>query len=211
MEALIPLILQYRYAVLFPLACVEGPLLAIVVGFLVSLGYFNPVLALLVLIAGDVVPDATYYYMGRFGKRSTLIERWGPKVGIGPNRWMVVERLWAEHPGKTMWVTKFAYGLSTPLLIFAGLVGVPARTFFLYSIPMSLLQYSVLMTLGYFFGSSYALLSGIFNSITMLVAAVVVVGAGYFAITFYIRRRFVEEEKKEEQEMTQEASQSNKG
>jgi membrane protein DedA with SNARE-associated domain len=208
MEAsLVALILHYRYLILFPLACFEGPLVSVAVGFLISQGYFNPFAAYALFILGDVIPDGIYYYIGRFGKRSALIERWGPAVGISPSRIEVIARLWADHPGKTMWVTKFAYGLSTPLLILAGVVGVPVDRFFRYSIPFSLLQYAVLMTLGYFFGASYALISNVFNGLGMGITALVVVGGAYFAFTKYVRSRFWAEEKEEEAELASEQHQ----
>jgi membrane-associated protein len=205
-ETAVALLLHYKYWILFPLACFEGPLISVVVGFLVSLGYFNPLAAYAIFILGDVIPDGIYYYIGRYGKRAELVDRWGTKIGLGPKRVDAIARLWAEHPGKMMWVTKFAYGLSTPLLIFAGLVHVPAKTFFRYSVPYSLLQYAVLMTLGYFFGSSYILISGVFNGLGIAVTAVVIVGGAYIAFTKYIRKQFWVEEQKEEAEVQAEVA-----
>jgi len=67
-------LLQYRYLALFPLACIEGPILALVVGFMVHLGYFSFIPAYFIMVLGDFVPDSVYYFIGRFGDKEKLIK-----------------------------------------------------------------------------------------------------------------------------------------
>lgn len=199
MEALVALILQYRYLILFPLACVEGPMLGFIVGILVSLDYFNPFGALLVLVLGDIIPDITYYFIGRFGKSRSLLEKWGPHIGITPDRADLVRNMWFNHTGKTMLITKFAFGLSTPLLITAGLIHLPFNRFWKYSVPLSLLQYSVLLSLGYFFGGSFAKVESGFLRVQIIVAAVAVLFVVYYLVTSQVKKRFLAEQKEEQE------------
>lgn len=190
LAALIALLEQYRYFVLFPLACLEGPILGFITGSLIPLGYFHPLPLLLVLVAADVIPDMLYYSAGRFGKRANLIERVGRKVGLTPERFGMLERLWHVHTVKSMLITKFSYGLSTPLLITAGLVHLPFRRFVVLSAALALLQYSVLVALGYFFGQYFAQVEGTLVRVQLLIAAAVVVFVGYYFFTRSVRRRF---------------------
>ena len=196
---IIPLIILYRYWILFPLACFEGPLVSIIIGFLVAGGYFNPFIAYIILVLGDVIPDTGYYFVGRWGHKASFISKYASKVGITEKRFSIIERLWKKHPGKTMWTSKLAYGLSTPFLISAGLVGMPLRKFLLCAIPVTLAQYAILMAVGYFFGNSYTLIAGAFSGVETAIAALVIGGGLYYMLTRYMRSRLLKEEQKESQ------------
>lgn len=202
LDAVIPLVVEYRYWILFPLACFEGPLVSIIIGFLAAGGYFNPFLAYAILVLGDMVPDTGYYFVGRWGHKASFIARYASKVGITEVRFAVIDRLWHKHPGKTMWTSKLAYGLSTPFLVSAGLTGMPLGKFLWYAVPITLVQYALLMAIGYFFGSSYALVSKAFSGIEIVIAALVVGGGLYYLLTRFMRSRLLKEEK-EEAENTQ--------
>ena len=198
MEGLLHLILVYRYWILFPIACIEGPITGFVVGTLVALGYFNVFGAYLLLVFGDIVPDTAYYLLGRYGERATLITKYLGKVGIGEEQLEVVRRLWHVHTGKTMFFSKLAYGLSTPFLISAGFLRVEPKRFFQYALPVTFGQYAILMALGYFFGASYyQVITESFDGIGIVIAAVVVVGVLYFLFTRFMRRKLLQTEKDE--------------
>lgn len=194
LAAVIVLLEQYRYLVLFPIACFEGPMVAFVAGTLIPLGYFSAVPLIITLIFADVIPDLAYYFFGRWGKERSLIERVGPKLKITPERFEVVRNLWHTHPFKTMAVTKFAYGLSTPLLITAGLAHLPFNTFWRYSAILAAFQYSILVGLGYFFGGYFATVESTLVRIEMLVAAAAIVFAGYYVIVRRVRAQFLKKE-----------------
>ncbi len=74
MEYLVLLLTKYGYFILFPLAAIEGPVVSLVVGFLIYLGYFQFLPAYGILILGDRIPDAIYYYIGRCGNGKALVK-----------------------------------------------------------------------------------------------------------------------------------------
>lgn len=191
LAAIAALIIHYRYWILFPLACFEGPLVAIVIGFLVSLGYFDFFAAYVVMLFGDIVPDTLYYYLGRYGKRTALIKRYGHKIGINDDRAEKVRTLWNTHGLKTMWMGKLAYGLSIPFLVSAGFIGMPLRRFLLYAIPVTMFQYGVLMALGYYFGNSYGVIASSFTDIQFLLAGLALAGACYYGFTLFMQKRLL--------------------
>jgi membrane protein DedA with SNARE-associated domain len=190
LSAIIALLEQYRYFILFPLAAIEGPILGFVSGSLLALGYFNLLPLYLTLILADVLPDITYYFIGRFGKKKRLVERMGSKVGVTPERFEMLHMLWHTHTVKAMMITKFSYGLSTPLLIIAGLVHLPLRRFVILSTLIAALQYGVLVGLGYFLGDYFLQVKDTLTRVQLLVAAVVVVGVLYYFFTSFVRRKF---------------------
>jgi membrane-associated protein len=193
------LLIEYRYWILFPLACFEGPLVSIAVGFAVGAGYFNPFIAYGILVLGDLIPDTGYYFVGRWGHRASFIKKYASKVGITEERFAIIERLWKKHPGKTMWTSKLAYGLSTPFLISSGLVDMPLQKFIYYALPITLIQYALLMTLGYFFGNSYTRIAGAFSGLETIIAAIVIGGGLYYLLTRFMREQLLQEEKEEEE------------
>ena len=181
--------MTYRYAVLFPLALFEGPLVSLAVGFMVSLGYFNFLLAYAILLLGDLIPDTLYYAIGRFGNKRELIERHGRSMPLLSRHFPLLEKLWHEHGRKTMFLSKLAYGLSTPLLISAGLVNLSFKKFFSYAFPITLFQYAIIMAIGYFLGYSYERAVNYITDVGLLLAVVILLGAGYVFVRRYARRQ----------------------
>ncbi len=158
-------LIKYKYLVLFPLAFFEGPIVALAVGFLLSIGVLSIVPSIILLVLGDVVPDTMYYYIGRFGKKKRFAEK----------RLELLKDLWGRHPRKTMFFSKLAYGLSIPFLISAGMIGMPYWTFIERAVPVTLFQYGSLMAVGYFFGSSYESATKYVSEVGIVMAILLIV------------------------------------
>jgi membrane-associated protein len=197
-EAIAPLILHYRYWILLPLATFEGPIVTFLAGTLVALGYFNIFVVYLLLLLGDIVPDISYYFFGRYGNRKKLISRYAAKIGIGDEHFDTIRRLWHKHPGKTMFFTKFAYGLSTPFLVSAGIVGMSPGRFLRSSVPISLANVGILLMLGYYFGNYFKFVSDTIYVIQIAVGGIAVVAIAYYFLTRYMRKKLMEDEAREE-------------
>jgi len=191
MENLVSLLANYGYFILFPLAAFEGPFVSLAVGFLMYLGYFQFLPALAVLVLGDIVPDIIYYYIGRFGNGKKLIEKYGAHLNL-------IEKLWREHGKKTMFFSKIAYGLSTPLLISAGLVKMPLRRFISYTVPISITLYTVIIIIGYYLGSSYQLAAKYINYAEIIIAIFFVIFVAVYVFSAKYARRQIEKMEKEE-------------
>ena len=196
---LISLILTYRYLVLFPLACIEGPVLALVIGFLVNLGYFNIFGAMLLMCAGDFFPDILYYYIGHFGSEKKFLEKYGHRFQFIKDNFPVIENLWRDHSYKMMFVSKLAYGMSTPLLISSGLAKIPFKKFISRALLVTIFQYSIILTIGYYLGYSSAFASDI--KLVGLIFAVVLIAFiyGYIKLQKYAKRELKKLEELEEQ------------
>ena len=192
LQSVLDLIITYRYWVLLPLAFFEGPIVALFAGFLVSFGYFNFLLTYCILILGDFLPDIVYYFLGRYGNRRNLVAKYGKYFGVKKNTEEFMTHLWHNHAGKTMFLSKLAYGLSTPFLISAGLVRMPFKRFMRYAVPISIFQYGLLLFLGYHFGNSYQLLGSYVQYAELALAALAIaLLAGYMFFFKYAKKNLV--------------------
>ena len=197
LAGLTALLLQYRYLILFPLACFEGPIAAFVVGMLAAQGYFSLLLVYPLFVLADIIPDMVYYGLGRYGSRYAFVARNAAKLGIAADGASVVRALWHEHTAKTMVMTKYAYGLSTPFLISAGMVKLPFVTFVLYSLTISIPTQLALLLLGYYFSGSFGLVSTALERVGIGVTLVIIFAVLYYYFTKYMRRQVFEEEQTE--------------
>jgi membrane-associated protein len=190
------LIIEYRYWMLILLAFIEGPVVSFTGGFLASLGYFNPFAVLGIMVGKDIAVDAVCYAIGHFGNRGSIVKRYGKKIGIHDEHWEKVEELWDKHPWKTMFISKIAYGLSLPFLIFAGLSHMSYKRFWFYAVQISLLQYGLLMVLGYYFGSSFAFIKNTIDIVSIAVAIISVVCVAYYLFATFMRRKLLRDQEK---------------
>lgn len=189
---IIQLLIHYRYIILFPLAAFEGPVISFIVGILVAAGYFNPFAAYIILLFGDFVPDSIYYFIGKYGEKKSLLARYGHKFGLTEERFDVIRHLWRHHSFKTMFMSKLAYGLSTPFLVTAGLAGVPPKKFYSYVLPVTFFQYAALMALGYYFGGSYALISKYVKYAQEFMAVLFILFVtGYFFFAVSLKKKII--------------------
>jgi membrane protein DedA with SNARE-associated domain len=182
---------------------VEGPIIAVVAGFMIRFGYLDLTIAYLVMCAGDFLPDTLYYYIGKLGHSNKWIDRLGArftsKSAFLFKNIKALERLWKLHGKKMMVLSKQAYGLSTPLLMSAGLVNMPYGRFIAYAFPVTLIQYAVFIAIGYWLGSSYELAAGYITYAGYIVAVMLIaIGVGYFFIQKYARKKVLALEESED-------------
>jgi membrane protein DedA with SNARE-associated domain len=198
MDYLALLLTKYGYFILFPLAAIEGPIVSLVVGFLIYLGYFQFLPAYALLILGDLIPDTAYYYLGRFGNKEKLIEKYGARYDFISGNFKLVEKLWQKHGRKTMFLGKLAYGLSVPFLISAGLIKMPFRKFISYTFPVTLFQYGVLMTIGYALGNSYQIAEQYIQDVYVIIAAILILFVVCYIFLMKYARGQIEKMEQEE-------------
>ena len=100
------LLLTYRYWLLLPLALVEGPVVALVAGALVLLGYLQALPVFLIAVLGDFLPDMAYFSLGRWGTRTALLRRWEARAGAGSAQMNKIRNLWHTRPLQAMLFSK---------------------------------------------------------------------------------------------------------
>ncbi len=174
----------YGYFVIFPVSVFEGPGIAIVSGFLASLGYFNPVLIFFVLLLGDITGDSFYYVLGRWGRRG-ILKKWGAYIGLTEEKISVVEKTYDAHSGKLLLFAK-TQALGSAVLFSAGLAKMSFARFVFFNIVGSIPKILLFEAVGYYLGKSLSNINQYLNyaAATSFVVAVVI----YVAYTTLKRR-----------------------
>ncbi len=115
---IIAILAKYGYSALLPIAVVEGPAMAMVAGALVAAGKLNGITACLLLIAADLVGDAAYYALGRYG-HGPLAERISKWLKLTPERLRPLEQRFHDNDWKLLMIGK-TQALGSIILYFAG-------------------------------------------------------------------------------------------
>ena len=189
MIRVIPLIAHYGYALLLPLAVVEGPTIAAVCGALAALGQLDPVSACLLLVAADLVGDALYYCLGRYGHGP--LSAWVCKrLNITPERLKPLERRFHDNDWKLIMIGK-TQALGGLILYFAGASRMSFARYMALNLvgtfPKVILFELIGFTLGYFLGASVLHSNHYMDFVTMALFAVALVVL--LASAWLVRRR----------------------
>jgi membrane-associated protein len=168
--------IKYKYQAIFPIAVLEGPIITIISGFLVSRGTLSLLPALLVVFFGDFISDAGFYFLGRWGRHAIDYLKF---VRISEERLKKLENRFKSSPWKTMALAKVSYGLGSIFMIAGGASHMPSRDFFKYISPLNLARSSVLLSLGYYFGK-IAIRFGSKYFIYYICAVIVLVPLGFY-------------------------------
>jgi membrane protein DedA with SNARE-associated domain len=158
MDYIAYLLTQYKYLLLFPLAIVEGPILAVIAGFLCTRGFLNPLFVLPVIVWGDLIGDSILYSLGRWGVPKFL-RKIGYRFGLGPRQIERARKYFDASPNTTISLSKVTLGIGVAGIYLAGNARVPYKKFIRICLVTSVLQYLVYLSIGLFFGQAYIQIS----------------------------------------------------
>lgn len=181
-------LIQYKYAVIFPIATLEGPIITLVSGFLISLGILSFIPTFLVVFAGDMISDSFYYSLGKRGRNFVKRMRF---FNISEARLEKVEKHFEKYPGKTFLVSKASYGVGSLFLVAAGASKMAYEKFLEYITPMNAVRSLILLLIGYYLGTAVRY-SGMYLEYYTL-GVIVLLPIGY-----YIVKKIRDEEREEE-------------
>jgi membrane protein DedA with SNARE-associated domain len=123
---------------------IEGDAVLFTAGFLSHQGLFHPVLMFIWLLAGSTVGDLAWYRLGAWlqGKNNWLV-RWLKKVTnpLGPHL--------LERPKRSLFLSKFLYGINHAILCKAGALGLPIKEFVRDDLPGNIAWILIIGGLGY--------------------------------------------------------------
>ncbi len=153
-------VISHGYLLFFAAVFVEGVSVAIAGGVAVALGYFNPLLILVLALSADLANDLIYYTIG-YASRNTWIKSHGHKFGLNDRRFAKLENLLQNHLGKAMLLVKLSPLLPIPGLLTIGSSRISIRKFIRASLSIGVPKVLVLLAIGYFSGRAYRALSGL--------------------------------------------------
>ncbi len=192
LSQLAPLVSQYGYAVLFPIAVVEGPAVTIVAGALVASGQFDGLLIFALLVAADLVGDALYYSLGRWG-HTPFLERLEKRLALTQERFKPLEEGFRRHDWKFLLIGK-TQPFGSVFLYFAGATKMPVIRYLLFNLLATVPKVLLFEGIGYFLGASIAHSMKYFDYLSFVLFGV----AAILVYAYYrIRKYFTNEISKE--------------
>lgn len=193
LSSILVLLEHYKYILIFPIAVLEGPIVTIITGLLVSLGYLNGFLAYIILAIGDVTGDVLYYWIGRLWGHSKWIKRWGKYFGYDEKSEEALENHFKKHKAKTLLLGKLAHGVGGAALFAAGIAKMNIWEFIWYNTLGTLPKTLILLLIGYYVGSSYMQIDKYLSSIALTTTSIVVLIIAYILISKFAKNYFSKE------------------
>lgn len=158
MEKIFHLLLEYRYLILFPLAILEGPIIAVIAGFLCMGGIFNFFIVLPILVVGDMIGDTACYLLGWWGV-PTFVKNILKKFGLNAQKVSRVKVYFDTNPTRTISLSKITPGIGVAGIYLAGHAKIPYNKFLKICVITSILQFIVYLCIGLIFGKAYIKIS----------------------------------------------------
>lgn len=183
---MIELILTYKYLILTPLAIIEGPIISVIAGFLTTLNVFNPLFVFLVMVAGDIIGDAIYYYIGYSGKNLFKYFK------INEKKIEKAKLYFEKNHKKAIAGSKILWGIGTAGLVTAGALHIPYKKYFKTCALYSLGQSFIMITIGILFGQAYLTIEKYFNYYAAVVSIVTLSLIIFFIFTKKYQRNIKE-------------------
>ncbi|MCL5009195.1 MAG: DedA family protein, partial [Patescibacteria group bacterium] len=175
-----------KYAIVFILCIVEGPVVMITSGFLYRLGQFDLVPLYFALMGGDFVADIGWYGVGRFGAKP-ILHKFGGFLNITPEIIAKIEKRFKTYQNKILFISKITmgFGFALATLIVAGMLRVDFKKYVILNLFGGFIWTAFLLLVGYFFGHLYASVVGPMKIVFVFVSIFVVIYA-LWAINRYL-------------------------
>ena len=184
-------ITSYKYLLLFMGIVIEGPILMIASGFLVLSGFFSLVPTFFVILAGDLLGDVIWYYIGYFFAEPFL-RKYGKFFKITPEIFEKAKSLFHENHVKILLISKITIGAGMALatLMAAGASHVSFKKYMALNFIGETVLVSILMTIGYFFGQIYISIPGILK-VYSAIGAIIIMSIAIYYLLKYTRRAII--------------------
>lgn len=158
LTGLVPWIMLHGYTLFFIATVIEGALVTTAAGVVAGLGYFNIFAVIGISIAGDLVGDIAYYFIGRFSE-NIIHSKFFRFFGFHEERVEEMKKLLHTHTAKALLLIKLSPLIGPPGLISVGAVNVPFRKFLKMTVIISACKAVFFGLVGYFSAQSYVHIS----------------------------------------------------
>ncbi|MBU6426886.1 DedA family protein [Patescibacteria group bacterium] len=177
------------YGVIILLAIVEGPVISMIGGVLVRLGYFDFIPMYAVLMVSDAVADMGWYWIGlRYGH--AFIKRFGKYFSITEQGVEKVTKIFHRYKHHILIFSKITngFGLALVTLMTAGMVRIPFWKYVGLNMIGQFVWTGVLMAIGYYLGHLYVQINTWFGRIGIVMLFVLIL-IGLARYRSYLRKR----------------------
>lgn len=179
------LIRDYGYYAVFLGTLLEGETVLVLAGFATHRGHLHPAVLLLVAVAGAVLGDQIFYYLGR-RHGNALLARF-PTLA---SRATKAQSLIARYHAPVIVVLRFTYGLRIVGPLMVGMSAVSHWQFTLWNTLGAVLWAALVISAGYLVGDALQWLLGDIRKIELCVlVGIGAAGAVVWLIAHYRARR----------------------
>lgn len=180
----IALLKTYGYILIFPIAFLEGPIIAVICGWFSAVGILNFFLAYFILILANLLGDIAFYLVGYWGG-PPLIRRFGHLIGLDLEQTIKLKNHFDNHGGKILLTAKITPHIAAAtVLTGAGLAKYSFYRFLRYGLTIEIFKTAILMLIGYFIGDAYQrvvfYLDYVGAVLSILLAVALVIGLYYW-------------------------------
>src|ERR687889_1942853 len=186
MDQILSLVAQYGYLIVFFGVLLEstgvplpGETILLTAGAVAQQGHLYLGDAIVFGILGAVVGDQIGYWVGREGGRPFVL-KWGRYLFITPERLARAEAFFSRHGGKAVFLARFFSGLRVFGALVAGISRMRWATFLIYNALGGAVWATAVILVGYFLGSSLALVERWLGRATLLLAVLVALAVGFY-------------------------------
>ncbi|WP_339108008.1 VTT domain-containing protein [Thioclava sp. GXIMD4216] len=180
LDQIISLLAAHGLVLVGALSILEGPIVTVLASWLASNGLFDLLPLFFVLLAGDLIGDLGFYYLGRRGL-GIIPAKWRHRLGLDGKRLRKMLRHFRAKGGRTLLVGKITHSAGAAILVAAGISRMPVLPFLLYNLLASIPKTLALMALGYFMGSAYTRIDGwISKGSIILLGVLILAGIGWY-------------------------------
>lgn len=153
-EFIVEQIRNHGMLYVFFLAVFEGPIVSVVAGWLVRLGYLQFAWVYAACVAADLIGDGIFYCIGSCGSRN-FPRRWFPGVFARAEKLSAILDQFHTHGGRILVVAKWTHSLGFAALIAAGAARMSIPVFFWYNFLATLPKTLFFVLVGYALGHAY--------------------------------------------------------
>jgi len=150
------------YGTVIMLACAEGPILSMLFGVLLRMGYIKLVPIYVALMLGDLLGDVLWYEIGRhFGH--PFIKRFGKYFNITESSVEKVTLIFHKYKHRILFISKVSngFGFALVTLMTAGMAQIPFWRYLSINVVGQFVWTGFLLSVGYFFGHAYVLVDSV--------------------------------------------------
>ena len=169
----------------FPLAVIEGPIVTVLAGWLVRLGYFPLGWAIPVLVLADLVGDSLLYALGRAGT-DVLPEKWRVALGVTDARIAQVVEHFSRRGGRTLVVAKLTHTFGFAALVAAGVSRMSFPAFLGFNLVGTIPKTLFFLLVGYAVGEAHVAIDHWIGRASLGIA---ILGVAILSIWYWKKKR----------------------
>jgi membrane protein DedA with SNARE-associated domain len=167
---------------------IEGPIISVISGFMVYLGFLNIYIIYPLLVLGDIIGDSIYYSIGRYGKESRIVKKIISFLGYDEASEKFLIDHFSKHTNKTLILAKIFHGIGIPVQISAGVAKVNFKQYLIIETGCTIVKTFILLIIGFYLGNSYQKIDNIFHFIGSVAIATLSLVLVYIILSKRIKR-----------------------